>query len=32
VIMEALMIDDGLPKDQIAQKFICFRANGVDVF
>lgn len=32
VIMEVLTIDGGLPKDQIAQKLICFRANGVDVF
>jgi len=32
VIMEALTIDGGLPKYQIAQKFICFRANGFDVF
>jgi hypothetical protein len=32
VIMEASMIDGGLPKYQIAQKFICFRANGFDVF
>ncbi len=32
VIMEALTIDDGLPKDQIAQKFICFRAKVLMYF
>jgi hypothetical protein len=32
VIMEGLMIDCGLLRDQIAQKLICFRANGVNVF
>ncbi len=32
VIMEALMIGGGVPKDQIAQKLICFGANGVNVF
>jgi hypothetical protein len=32
VIMEALMIGGGVPRDQIAQKLICFGANGVDVF
>ncbi len=32
VIMEALMIVGGVPRDQIAQKLICFGANGVDVF
>ncbi len=32
VIVEALMISGDLPKDQIAQKFICFGANGVNVF
>jgi hypothetical protein len=32
VIMEALMIGGGLPRDQIAQKLICFGANGVNVF
>jgi hypothetical protein len=32
VIMEALMICGGVPKNQIAQKLICFGANGVDVF
>ncbi len=32
VMMEGLMINCGLPRDQIAQKLICFRANGVNVF
>jgi hypothetical protein len=32
VIMEALTIGGGLPRDQIVQKFICFGANGVNVF
>ncbi len=32
VIMEALMISGGLPQNQIAQKIICFGANGVNVF
>jgi hypothetical protein len=32
VIMEGSMIDYGLPKYQIAQKLICFRANGINVF
>jgi hypothetical protein len=32
VIMEALMIGGGFPRDQIAQKLICFGANGVNVF
>jgi hypothetical protein len=32
MIMEGLMIDSGLPRDQIAQKLICFMANGVIVF
>jgi hypothetical protein len=32
VIMEGLMIDCGLPRDQIAQKLKCFMANGVNVF
>ncbi len=32
VIMKALTIDGGLLKDQIAQKLICFRANGVDIY
>jgi len=31
VIMEVLTIGEGLPRDQIAQKFICFGANGVNV-
>jgi hypothetical protein len=30
--MEALMISGGLPQNQIAQKIICFGANGVNVF
>ncbi len=30
--MEALMISGGVPKDQIAQKFICFVANVINVF
>jgi hypothetical protein len=30
--MEALMIRGGMLKDQIAQKLICFGADGVDVF
>jgi len=30
--MEALMISDGLPRDQIAQELICFGAHGIDVF
>jgi len=32
VIMEGFMIDCGLPRDQIAQKLICFKVNGVNVF
>jgi hypothetical protein len=32
VIMEVLMIGGELPRDQIAPKFICFGANGVNVF
>ncbi len=32
VIMEALMIGDGVVRDHIAQKLICFGANGVNVF
>lgn len=32
VIVEAFTISGNLPKDQIAQKFICFGANGVNVF
>jgi hypothetical protein len=32
VIMEALMIGGGLPWNQIAQKFICFGANVVNLF
>ncbi len=32
VIMEALIIDGGLPKDQIAQKFICFRVKVLMYF
>jgi hypothetical protein len=32
VIVEAFMINGDLPKYQIAQKFICFGANGVNVF
>jgi hypothetical protein len=32
VIMEILMIGGGFPRNQIAQKFICFGANGVNVF
>jgi hypothetical protein len=30
--VEALIIGGDLPKDQIAQKFICFGANGVNAF
>jgi hypothetical protein len=30
--MEALMISGGVPKDQIAQKFIWFVANVINVF
>ncbi len=29
VIMEVLTIGEGLPRDQIAQKFICFGVDGV---
>jgi len=32
VIMEALTIGGGLPRDQIAQKPICFGAYDVNVF
>jgi hypothetical protein len=32
VIMEVLTIAKGLPRDQIAQKPICFGADGVTVF
>jgi hypothetical protein len=32
VIMEFLMIGDGLLREQIAQKFILFRIDGVNVF
>jgi len=32
VIMEVLKIVGEFLKDQIAQKFICFGANGVNVF
>ncbi len=32
VIMEAFMISGGVLRDQIAQKFICFRADDVNVF
>ncbi len=32
VIMEALIIGGGLPRDQIAQKLICFGVDGVNVF
>jgi hypothetical protein len=32
VIMETLTIGGGLSKDQIAQKFICFGVDGVNVF
>ncbi len=32
VIMEALMIGGGVPRNQIAHKLICFGANGVNVF
>ncbi len=32
VIMEAFMIGESLPRNQIAQKFICFGADGVNVF
>jgi hypothetical protein len=32
VIMEALMIGGGVPRNQIAQKLICFGANYVNVF
>jgi hypothetical protein len=31
VIVEVLTIGEGLPINQIAQKFICFGANGVNV-
>jgi hypothetical protein len=31
VIVEVLTIGEGLPRDQIAQKFICFRVDGVNV-
>jgi hypothetical protein len=30
--MEAFMIGGGVARDQIAQKLICFGANGVNVF
>jgi hypothetical protein len=30
--MEPLMIGDGVARDQIAQKLICFGANGVNLF
>jgi hypothetical protein len=30
--MEALIIGGGVPRNQIAQKLICFGANGVNVF
>jgi len=30
--MDALMISGGMPRKQIAQKLICFGANGVNVF
>jgi hypothetical protein len=30
--MDPLMINGGVPRDQIAQKLICFGANGVNVF
>jgi imidazole glycerol phosphate synthase subunit HisF len=30
--MEAWMIGGGVSRDQIAQKLICFGADGVDVF
>jgi len=32
VIMDVLTISEGLPRDQIAQKFICFGVDGVNVF
>jgi hypothetical protein len=32
VIMEVLTIGGGLPRNQIAQKFICFGAYGANVF
>ncbi len=32
VIMEALMIGGGLPRNQIVQKLICFEVDGVNVF
>jgi len=32
VIMEALIIGRGFPRDQIAQKLICFGVDGVNVF
>ncbi len=32
VIMQALMISGGVPRNQIAQKLICIEANGVNVF
>jgi hypothetical protein len=30
--MDVLMISGGVPRDQTAQKLICFGANGVNVF
>jgi hypothetical protein len=30
--MDALMISGGVPRNQIAEKLICFGANGVNVF
>jgi hypothetical protein len=32
VIMQVLMISGGVQRNQIAQKLICFGANGVNVF
>jgi hypothetical protein len=32
IIMEALMIGGGLPRNQIAQKLICFGVDSVNVF
>jgi hypothetical protein len=32
VIVEAFKIGGGLPRYQIAQKFICFGVDGVNVF
>jgi len=32
VIMEALTIGRGLPRNHIAQKLLCFGRNGVNIF